>query len=451
MVLDNGAVKITDFGIALLPTGTRTLAGNVFGSPRYMSPEQVMGRTVDGRSDIFSLGAVLYEMLTGLPPFTGARSQQHPDAGSDDPTPAPSSHNRDVAARVRSHRRRRRSPRIPRDRYQDAQDMATDLRNFAGVELTSSAPGPLPPLEHPTVTGPAPALAEYVPAAEASRWARSPHPWRSCPVPPDCRANPGCWSERRRWCSRGGLVGPVRAAASRTSVPPLSPQVSGSDAGRSASAPIQALPASAREADTGSAPRRDAGTDRAVAAKTPKSEPASAAPMPRAAAPPRRPPPASPAVGARAADAKPAAPVAKPTGRVAFAVTPWGEVHVDGRMRGVSPPLQEIASPPASTSSSFAIRRFRRFAKPSTFPPTAREGQAQVPVTNLRRSPATGAARIEAAARRSRSRRTSRAGTAPGPRRCGETPHRRRPRRRRSPRDPSSRGASGATATTPAA
>ena len=79
MVLDNGAVKITDFGIALLPTGTRTLAGNVFGSPRYTSPEQVMGRPVDGRSDIFSLGAVLYEMLTGLPPFCRQRSQQHPE------------------------------------------------------------------------------------------------------------------------------------------------------------------------------------------------------------------------------------------------------------------------------------------------------------------------------------------------------------------------------------
>ncbi len=65
MVLASGAVKITDFGIALLPTGTRTMTGNVFGSPRYTSPEQVMGRPVDGRSDIFSLGAVLFEMLTG--------------------------------------------------------------------------------------------------------------------------------------------------------------------------------------------------------------------------------------------------------------------------------------------------------------------------------------------------------------------------------------------------
>ena len=71
MVLENGAVKIMDFGIAMLPTGSRTFAGNVLGSPRYISPEQIAGRPVDARSDIFALGAVLYEMLTGVPPFAG--------------------------------------------------------------------------------------------------------------------------------------------------------------------------------------------------------------------------------------------------------------------------------------------------------------------------------------------------------------------------------------------
>ena len=67
-----GRVKLTDFGIARLVNSDRTQAGQMLGSPRYMSPEQAMGREIDGRSDIFSLGAVLYEMLTGQYAFDGA-------------------------------------------------------------------------------------------------------------------------------------------------------------------------------------------------------------------------------------------------------------------------------------------------------------------------------------------------------------------------------------------
>ncbi len=66
-----GRIKLTDFGIAHLINSGHTLAGQMLGSPRYMSPEQAMGREVDGRSDIFSLGAVLYEMLTGQYAFDG--------------------------------------------------------------------------------------------------------------------------------------------------------------------------------------------------------------------------------------------------------------------------------------------------------------------------------------------------------------------------------------------
>ncbi|MDP1862593.1 MAG: protein kinase [Thiobacillus sp.] len=67
----NGRIKLTDFGIAHLTNSGHTLAGQMLGSPRYMSPEQAMGREVEGRSDIFSLGAVLYEMLTGQYAFDG--------------------------------------------------------------------------------------------------------------------------------------------------------------------------------------------------------------------------------------------------------------------------------------------------------------------------------------------------------------------------------------------
>jgi serine/threonine-protein kinase len=66
-----GRIKLTDFGIAHLVNSDHTHIGQMLGSPRYMSPEQAMGREVDGRSDIFSLGAVLYEMLTGHYAFDG--------------------------------------------------------------------------------------------------------------------------------------------------------------------------------------------------------------------------------------------------------------------------------------------------------------------------------------------------------------------------------------------
>ncbi|MHB1186678.1 serine/threonine-protein kinase [Thiobacillus sp.] len=66
-----GRIKLTDFGIAHLVNSDHTQTGQMLGSPRYMSPEQAMGREIDGRSDIFSLGAVLYEMITGKYAFDG--------------------------------------------------------------------------------------------------------------------------------------------------------------------------------------------------------------------------------------------------------------------------------------------------------------------------------------------------------------------------------------------
>ncbi|RMF70497.1 MAG: serine/threonine protein kinase, partial [Calditrichaeota bacterium] len=72
LVTRGDRIKIADFGIAKMPKfDTLTLTGNVVGTPFYMSPEQVEGRRLDGRTDIFSTGVVLYEMLTGIRPFAG--------------------------------------------------------------------------------------------------------------------------------------------------------------------------------------------------------------------------------------------------------------------------------------------------------------------------------------------------------------------------------------------
>jgi serine/threonine-protein kinase len=72
MILPDGSVKVADFGIARLTSGaasTTMTAGMMVGTPSYMSPEQVQGEPVDGRSDLYSLGCVLYEALTGRKPF----------------------------------------------------------------------------------------------------------------------------------------------------------------------------------------------------------------------------------------------------------------------------------------------------------------------------------------------------------------------------------------------
>src|SRR5207249_1995302 len=69
MVAASGRCKLTDFGIAYVPSSTMTQTGAALGSPKYMSPEQVLGQKSDPRSDVFSLGSVLYEMLTGSSPF----------------------------------------------------------------------------------------------------------------------------------------------------------------------------------------------------------------------------------------------------------------------------------------------------------------------------------------------------------------------------------------------
>ena len=71
MILNNGEIKVADFGIARVMASSKTQTGVVMGTPSYMSPEQIAGQKVDGVSDLFSLGVVFFELLTGEKPFAG--------------------------------------------------------------------------------------------------------------------------------------------------------------------------------------------------------------------------------------------------------------------------------------------------------------------------------------------------------------------------------------------
>jgi serine/threonine-protein kinase len=78
LINSEGVVKVTDFGIVHVEEATFTPTGAMVGTPRYMSPEQIQGKRLDGRSDIYAAGIILYELMTGSPPFiTGDISYQH--------------------------------------------------------------------------------------------------------------------------------------------------------------------------------------------------------------------------------------------------------------------------------------------------------------------------------------------------------------------------------------
>jgi CHASE2 domain-containing sensor protein/predicted Ser/Thr protein kinase len=98
MLTNLGAIKVMDFGIARVVESSLTRTGSVMGTPAYMSPEQVNGLRVDGRSDIFSLGVILYELLTGHKPFKGDTMPALMFAIMKEDPPPPSSVDSKVAA-----------------------------------------------------------------------------------------------------------------------------------------------------------------------------------------------------------------------------------------------------------------------------------------------------------------------------------------------------------------
>ena len=159
MILHNGPVKITDFGIARMRySEVKTQTGMLLGSPRYMSPEVVVGKRADGRSDIFSLGIILYEMLTGAAPFSGETMTALmfqtinfvPTAPSSVSPAVPPMLDFIVAKMLAKNRD---------ERYQDARELAADLREcLAQLRHAKPASQPDAALQVPAVVQSAPSL-----------------------------------------------------------------------------------------------------------------------------------------------------------------------------------------------------------------------------------------------------------------------------------------------------
>src|SRR5262245_4142473 len=130
MVLADGPVKITDFGIARMRASTDELtqSGMMLGSPKYMSPEQVIGKRADHRSDLFSLGVILYETLTGSAPFSGENVTALMYQIVNFAPPAPSAVNPAVPELLNFIVAKMLAKPLE-ERYQSAQELANDLRN----------------------------------------------------------------------------------------------------------------------------------------------------------------------------------------------------------------------------------------------------------------------------------------------------------------------------------
>ena len=148
MVLKDGSVKVMDFGIARVMSKSNTLTKEALGSVHYISPEQAKGGYTDSRSDIYSLSVVMYEMMTGRPPFDGespvAVAIQHINGGA----PKPSSLNPNIPVGLEQIILKGMALE-PKDRYSSATEMLQDMEEFRknpAIDFQYQASGPS---EHP--------------------------------------------------------------------------------------------------------------------------------------------------------------------------------------------------------------------------------------------------------------------------------------------------------------
>jgi len=140
MITPRGQVKVLDFGLAKasaavdqqlsdVPTAVKTMPGLVMGTVQYMSPEQALGKSLDARSDIWSVGVVLYELATGKKPFSGATANETIDNIRHSQPEAIARFNYDIPAEL-ERIVRKCLEKNPENRYQSARELMIDLKNL---------------------------------------------------------------------------------------------------------------------------------------------------------------------------------------------------------------------------------------------------------------------------------------------------------------------------------
>jgi len=306
-LLRDGKPKVLDFGVALTMVGdaNSTQRRQLIGTPNYMSPEQALGRTIDARSDIFSLGTILYELVGGRRAFDGATIEEtlgQVIAG----TPTPLERLRpDTPAPLLSVVLRALAKDVD-ERYQSAGEMRNDLAAFAGgATLALSARGP-------ATRGRALKRRLSTPRARLALAAAAVAAAIGLGVLLTGEPEPTAPAGDTQATGAAPITVPVR---------PIAPRSTGASP---ASASTAAATRRAEESGGGArvdAPANGTGATQASKARGTES---------------RR---------TRSEAANGAAPAAG-DGYVALAVTPWGEVLVNGATRGVSPPLTRLALPP---------------------------------------------------------------------------------------------------------
>ena len=206
MVLRSGLVKMTDFGIAKMTSMGMTQAGQILGTPNYMSPEQVRGRQIDGRSDLFSLGIILYELITKEKPFGGQNlTTIIYRIINENPIPP-----RELDSSIHpglSYVIQKALAKDPDERYQTCRELADDLKNYKNLE-DAVAPSAtvvrrVPPLAQ-TQSPPTPASA----------------PPRYAPAPPRTAPAAAAPSKAETWVADQPLE---RPAPKITIIPPAQP------------------------------------------------------------------------------------------------------------------------------------------------------------------------------------------------------------------------------------